>query len=318
MNRIHIAFITLANFFFFLPQYTLAETIRYQDVASIFTERCIFCHTGPSASNGFQMENYQNILKGGKNGPVIVPGDAEKSELYKRIKGTSQSRMPLTGPPFLSEEQTELIAKWINQGALDSFVEDNQEDISTKSAAPDVALETPNKPVNLDHFTYKDVKSIFMMRCMKCHIPNGVMGNPPENYLMDSYQNILNAQDRARVIPGNVEGSELIRRIRGQSLPRMPFDGPPYLSSEETQLIEKWIEQGARDENGLKASVPVGAKIRLHGRLTARWQLDGNLPLKITKGTRLKKAPSPGDYVELRGRLDSDGNIVVERIRKRN
>lgn len=312
------ALIFLTGFIIFLPQYSLAETVRYQDVAQIFNERCILCHAGPGASNGFQMETFQNLIKGGNNGAVIIPGDAGKSELYKRIKGISQPRMPLTGPPYLNDEQTELIAKWINQGALDSIAANNQEDTATLSTVLDAAQETQGKPANPDQLTYNDVKPIFTMRCMKCHSPNGMMGPAPENYLMDNYQNILNASDRARIVPGNAEASELIRRIRGQSLPRMPFDGPPYLTDKESQRIEKWIEQGARDENGVKATIPAGAKIRLHGRLTARWNLDGNLPFKITGNTRLKKAPNPGDHVQLRGRLDTDGNIIADQLRRKN
>lgn len=319
MNKTHIAFIIFAGFFLFLPQYTLAETIRYQNVAPIFNERCILCHAGPGASNGFQMETYQNLIKGGNNGVVIIPGEAENSELYKRIKGTSQPRMPLTGPPFLSNDQTELIAQWINQGALDSIVEDNLDSTNTTASTTlDAGISTRKQTADSGQVTFDDVKSIFIMRCMKCHSPNGIMGSPPENYLMDNYQNILSANDRARIVPGNPAASELIRRIRGQSLPRMPLDGPPYLNDDETSLIEKWVEQGARDEDGLKATIPTGAKIRLHGRYTARWNLDGNLPFKITGNTRIKKSPNLGDYVQLRGRLDTDGNIIADRLRRRD
>ena len=45
---------------------------------------------------------------------------------------------------------------------------------------------------------------------------------------------------------GDPNASELVRRIRGQARPRMPLDGPPYLSIDEIRLIEDWIAQGAR------------------------------------------------------------------------
>jgi len=317
MKNRHIKFIAFACIFVFLPHYAAAETIRYQDVAPIFNEQCILCHAGQAASNGFRMDTYRNLIQGGTNGAVIVPGNAENSELYKRIKGTSQPRMPLTGPPFLNDTQIELITQWINQGALDSISTGNQESKEVSSAAP-VAQEIHSKPVNPDQLTYADIKPILMMRCVKCHSPNGIMGPAPENYLLDTYRNTMSANDRVRVVPGNAAASELVRRIRGQSLPRMPFDGPPYLIEEETQLVERWIDQGARDELGVKATIPTGAKIRLQGRLTERWNLDGNLPFRITGNTRLKKAPVPGDYVQLRGRLDSEGNIVTERLRRRD
>jgi hypothetical protein len=96
----------------------------------------------------------------------------------------------------------------------------------------------------------------------------------------------------------------------------MPLDGPPYLDKEETQLIEDWIAQGARDAAGVPAPVPVGAAVRLHGTLTAGPSLDG-LALQFGPGSRIDRQPAPGAYVEVRGRLDSGGRVVVERLRAR-
>jgi len=142
------------------------------------------------------------------------------------------------------------------------------------------------------------------------------MGPAPEGYRLTSYEATLSTHERVRVVPGMPNASELVRRIRGQSRPPMPLDGPPYLSSDEIRLIEDWIMQGARDANGNMARFPHGAKIRLHGTLEPQWQLDG-LALKISAGTRIRKSPSPGDYVRVRGRLSENGEIEVERLRRR-
>ena len=96
----------------------------------------------------------------------------------------------------------------------------------------------------------------------------------------------------------------------------MPFDGPPYLEQDEIQLIEDWVAQGARSSAGVKAQVPVGARVRLHGTLKSRHLLDG-LDLIVGPGTRIDKKPRPGDYVQVRGRLDAAGNVRVERLRRR-
>ena len=96
----------------------------------------------------------------------------------------------------------------------------------------------------------------------------------------------------------------------------MPFDGPPYLDDTEIKLITDWIEQGARDADGTKAALPVGAKVRLGGRLTGKWTLDG-LPLFVDGNTRLEKVPSVGSYVEVRGVVQSNGSIRATRIRPR-
>jgi hypothetical protein len=45
------------------------------------------------------------------------------------------------------------------------------------------------------------------------------------------------------MLPGDVEGSELIRRLRGESLPRMPFLSYP-LEKEKIELIVRWIDGG--------------------------------------------------------------------------
>jgi hypothetical protein len=118
------------------------------------------------------------------------------------------------------------------------------------------------------------------------------------------------------VVPGQPAASELIRRIRGQARPRMPFDGPPFLADDEIRLLETWVAQGARDAGGKPAPLPVGASVRLHGTLAAGWQLD-DLALNVTPSTRIDKRPAPDAYVELRGRIAADGQVSVERLRER-
>ena len=52
----------------------------------------------------------------------------------------------------------------------------------------------------------------------------------------------------------------------------------------------------------------------LHGELSSFWQLN-DLPLAVSRWTRIDKAPAPGDYVEVRGRLDEAAGVEVERLR---
>ncbi|WP_439861546.1 c-type cytochrome domain-containing protein [Pseudomonas sp. MBLB4136] len=161
---------------------------------------------------------------------------------------------------------------------------------------------------------YRQVQAILIGRCAKCHAAQGLMGAAPEGYRLTSYSETLAHDERARVVPGVAEASELVRRIRGQSRPRMPYDGPPYLDSQEVALIVDWINQGARDAEGRRAPMPSGARVRLHGTLQAGWRLD-DLALRLNAATRLQRSPKPGDYVQVRGRLLKDGSLLVERIR---
>jgi hypothetical protein len=64
------------------------------------------------------------------------------------------------------------------------------------------------------------------------------------------------------LIPADASNSELIRRLRGESLPRMPFLGRP-LSPEQIDLIVRWVDAGLPNSVG-NATAPVGADETSH------------------------------------------------------
>ncbi|HEX6829488.1 MAG TPA: DUF5666 domain-containing protein, partial [Burkholderiales bacterium] len=164
--------------------------------------------------------------------------------------------------------------------------------------------------------TWAHVGPILLQRCARCHSDNGILGAPPEGYRLASYENALSAADRVRIVPGNPGASELVRRIRGLSRPRMPFDGPPWLSEENIRLVEDWVRDGARGADGRPAPVPAGARVRFGGTLTGQWSVDGT-PVVVGSDTRIDKEPKVGDRVEVRGVVQADGSVRVTRLRRR-
>lgn len=278
----------------------------YAALAPIFAQRCVMCHSGTAAPLGLRLDSFEAVQKGSNRGPVVKAGDPQASELIRRLKGSSQPRMPMTGPPFLSDGEIALFERWIAGGLTKGGTVPAQPALNAVARRP-----APGEPV-----TYLHVAPIFATRCAKCHTGNGLMGPAPEGFKLTSHEATLASTERARVVPGRPEASELLRRIRGQALPRMPFDGPPYLDDDEIRLIEDWIAQGAPDAAGRRATVPAGAAVRLHGTLGPGWRLD-RLDLVAGRRTRIDKRPANGDYVEVRGRLDADGNVEAERIRRR-
>jgi mono/diheme cytochrome c family protein len=249
-----------------------AAGASYSDVSAILAARCVVCHQGEAAPLGLRMDSHANLMRGSSRGPVVRPGDARGSEIARRVRGESQPRMPLTGPPWLSDAEIATIEEWIAAGA---------------PAGEPAAAAPPRIRRAEDPITYADVAPILVGRCVKCHGPNSIIKRVPEGYRLDTLQQTLDASDRARVVPGNPSASELVRRIRGESRPRMPFDGPPYLRDDEIRLIEQWIAQGARDAEGRSAPIPAGARVRFRGA------------------------------EEVRGVVQPDGSITVTRARSR-
>jgi mono/diheme cytochrome c family protein len=247
--------------------------VSYSDVSAILNAHCIVCHQGEAAPLGLRLDSHAALMRGSSRGPVVRPGNVAGSELIRRVRGESQPRMPLTGPPWLSDAQIATLEQWVAAGAP-----------AGEPASP-AAQKTrkPGGPV-----TYADVAPILVGRCAKCHSANGLMGKPPEGYRLDSFQATLDASDRVRVVPGNPAASELVRRIRGESRPRMPFDGPPYLSDGEIRLVEQWIGQGARDAEGRPSPIPIGARVRFRGAEEVRGvvQPDGNISITRVRGRR--------------------------------
>lgn len=278
----------------------------YEEVAPIFAENCVACHGGEDAVLGLRLDSLDGIRRGSENGPVAVPGEPADSELVRRIKGLIEPRMPLTGPPFLEDSQIAVIEDWIAAG------------MPGEASAPGQAEAAPRRvPGPGEPVAWPDVAPILLKRCVKCHTDDGLMpGGPPEGLRLKTRELVLAGGDRVVVIPGNPGASEIVRRIRGQSRPRMPLDGPPFLSDEEIRLIVDWIAQGAPDDAGNRAPVPVGARVRFEGTLTGRWQVDGT-PVTVGAGTRIDKDPRPGDRVEVRGRVGAGGAVLVERLRRR-
>lgn len=296
----------------------MAAPPSYDEVAAIFTSRCIVCHSGPQAQNGLALDSRDAVLKGGRNGPVVVPGSARTSELARRIRGERLPRMPMTGPPFLDAAQIALIEAWIDGGAPAGTPAGTA--AGTPGGTPGGAPSPTPPPARAarqpgDPVTYTDVAPILLARCVKCHNENGQLGPAPEGYVLRTHAQTVAGTDRARVVPGQPLASELVRRIRGLSRPRMPLDGPPWLGDEQIALIERWIADGARDETGRPTPVPAGAELRLGGTLIAPGNLDG---LRFdAAGARADRGVAAGAQVEVRGRVEADGSVRATRLRAR-
>lgn len=94
-------------------------------VQPIFTEKCVLCHNPDKFKGKLRLDGYSQAMRGGKDGPVIRPGNAAKSELIRRVTLSPQEKdfMPAEGKPALTEAEIHLLQVWIAAGATPQIPE---------------------------------------------------------------------------------------------------------------------------------------------------------------------------------------------------
>jgi mono/diheme cytochrome c family protein len=95
------------------------DAVQFErDVWPIFAAKCVTCHGPEDQFNELRLDSKDRILRGGKHGKVVVPGDPAKSPMYVRVSLPPDDLdiMPAEGDP-LSAAQIETLRRWIEQGA---------------------------------------------------------------------------------------------------------------------------------------------------------------------------------------------------------
>ncbi|PYM15114.1 MAG: hypothetical protein DME18_05060 [Verrucomicrobia bacterium] len=98
------------------------EAIEFfeKKVRPVLTEKCYKCHSAGAEKikGGLLLDSRNGWMKGGESGPVIVPGDPEKSRLIHAVRHTDSS---LQMPPkeILPASQIGDLETWVRMGAPD-------------------------------------------------------------------------------------------------------------------------------------------------------------------------------------------------------
>jgi hypothetical protein len=85
-----------------------------KDIRPILKAHCFDCHgEGEKLKGGVDLRLRRLMLKGGDNGPVLVPGKPDKSLLFTMVQSGEMPRREKK----LTSDQIALIKKWITEGA---------------------------------------------------------------------------------------------------------------------------------------------------------------------------------------------------------
>lgn len=113
------ASVVVAVSYLLLKDFHREEKVDFNaQIRPIFNQKCITCHGGVKKNGGFSLLFREDAMQPAKSGlRAIIPGDANGSELIKRlVHQDPEERMPLEAEP-LSPEEIKVLKRWIDQGA---------------------------------------------------------------------------------------------------------------------------------------------------------------------------------------------------------
>ena len=178
------------------------------EVAPLMEAKCGACH-GTVDMTGLALDTYANIIAGGKNGAVVVPGDSASSVLYT---------LQATGghPGTFSVDELAIVQAWIDAGALESG-----ESISSGAA-----------PV-----WEGELATLLGEKCGTCHGPAAAGG-----LNLSTYADMLNGGASGPVFTAGDGANSLLVTLQqaGGHLGQ--------LSDDEIALVQAWIDTGALEK----------------------------------------------------------------------
>ncbi len=99
----------------------LDKAIVFEDVIKpILEKKCFGCHGEATVKGGLSLADSLGLMKGGKTGPLFIPGQAALSLMIKRIHLVEDEKkhMPPKSKPQLTDEEMALLYAWIQSGAV--------------------------------------------------------------------------------------------------------------------------------------------------------------------------------------------------------
>lgn len=110
---------------------TVEEVAMFDHIVKpILEEKCVSCHNASKKKGSLAMQDWESILKGGKEGAAVTPGYVSQSGIIQRVTLNPHDKkfMPPDGKTPLTEEEVQLLSFWVAS---------NQEDFNFKlSEAP--------------------------------------------------------------------------------------------------------------------------------------------------------------------------------------
>lgn len=92
------------------------ETVSFtKDIAPFFARLCVGCHSGNNPRGGLSLVTFEDLMRGGDSGEVLIAGELETSRLFRLTGGLENPRMP-QGQARITRKNYEDLKTWIKEG----------------------------------------------------------------------------------------------------------------------------------------------------------------------------------------------------------
>ena len=224
---------------------SLVSFVRH--VAPILNKKCVSCHA-ESPQGGLRLNTFENMKKGGRSGPLLIPGNANNSLFMLRLcTPNSRARMP-KNDDALSAAERNVVGLWIQQGArYDAEHEDTElEDLI--EPPDDLPPLQAWRPTGKESVSFKrDISPWIVTYCLRCHT-----GKKPKGGLsMDSYDALRRGGDSGpAIIPGRPEESPMYQLVGSFDATRRMPANTSRLERRNWDDLGVWIHEGATFDGG--------------------------------------------------------------------
>lgn len=190
-----------------------------EQVQPIFVAKCQRCHGDEVRKSDLNLAGAAGIRRGGESGPVLDPEQPTDGTLYQYVH---ERMMPPEGEGELTDQEVELITRWIEAGAA-----------------------LGDAPAAAKQLTEHDVLPTLLLRCAICHGRQRTEGGLD----IRSVASLLaGGQSGPAIVPGKPEASLIVEKIAaGQMPPRktLAFYSVKPVTDGELATLQKWIAAGA-------------------------------------------------------------------------
>jgi cytochrome c553 len=189
-----------------------------RQIQPLLSAKCGRCHSDKIRKADLDLLTISGLLKGGEGGPVLVPGNPDKSSLFERVR---KGEMPPGGKDQLSNDEQALLRRWISEGA------------KLSTTAPEAAL------------TQHDVIPILLRHCAPCH---GRHKQEAGLDLRTPLAMLKGGKSGPAVLPGKPNDSLVIQHIASGKMPpaaKLVDACVKPVDKSDLDKLKLWIAQGA-------------------------------------------------------------------------